>query len=110
MAYPVTNHDRLAQAIRETFPDNATSASDSRVVVYNQMRRAFNDEEINEISFILDIQIIEGTQANTHAQIRALITYCERTSQFHNLIALCKSLRPSLQWPESNATHHPSTG
>ena len=64
----------------------------------SNLAEAFSNEELDQLCFALNIQVgeIEGQTLTTRAQ--NLVSYCQRHSKTHQLIAQCKQLRSTLTW------------
>jgi hypothetical protein len=72
-----------------------------RGALRRNLTQHFSNDELNSLCFDLDIDYdnIEGD--NKEAKVRELITYCNRSGRLLELLARCRTLRPSVDWLES---------
>ena len=103
----VTNHDRLAQAIRDITTDEPNAApADIRVRLYDLMLSTLNTDELDDLCFRLDIDAaLEIKSVKRTTFTRELITHCERTHQLPQLITTLQTLRPAIPWPTLIPNH-----
>ncbi len=68
----------------------------------------FNDEELRNLCFDLDIPYDDlGSEGKT-GKVRELVAYCQRHNRLDDLAEQCHALRPNVNWPGSEPRHHSS--
>lgn len=70
----------------------------NRTALLKELSRTFNDEELADLCFDLDIDYEELDGSNRRAKARELITYCERRDMVSELIAACAEMRGNIDW------------
>jgi len=63
------------------------------------IQRYFNTSELRSLCFDLGIEYEDLSGENRSDKVRELITYAERHGRTHELIMLCRRLRPHVDWP-----------
>jgi len=60
----------------------------------------FDRSEIDELAFEVDYLQSDQIPGHTRGErARYLVLYCERRAIIHNLLILCQTKRPSVNWP-----------
>lgn len=66
--------------------------------LYRKMEPIFNESEIQELCFELDIDYEDLNGRNRLDKLRELITYMQRRNRLSDLVELCQAKRPRLNW------------
>lgn len=66
--------------------------------LYRKMEPVFNESELQEACFELDVDYEDLNGRNRLDKLRELITYMARRQQLVDLVTLCKAKRPRLNW------------
>ena len=64
----------------------------------------FDDGELHDLCFELEIEYENLPGAAKKDRVRALVSYCERHVCLEELLAACHHLRPKADWPSELAT------
>jgi hypothetical protein len=72
------------------------------VSIYDLINQFFNDGELDDLAFRLSLPAGELGSGATSQRVRALIGYCNRRGRLQALLAMCRQLRPFVEWPELN--------
>ena len=68
-------------------------------LLQQMIQRYFNTSELRSLCFDLGIEYEDISGENKSDKVRELITYAERHGRTHELIMLCRRLRPHVDWP-----------
>jgi len=72
-----------------------------RKQLYDQMRKAFNESELRDVCFYMDMDYEAIPVQVTHTiydKMRELIQICEHTAKLPVLLQSCERVRPDLEW------------
>ncbi len=72
-----------------------------KIELLNMLRDYFNDSELRDICFSLDIDYESLPGTSKMDKSRELITHLERHKRIPDLLSICARLRPSVSWHES---------
>jgi hypothetical protein len=64
------------------------------------MAAAFNDNDVRDLCFDLNIPYEDLGGEGRTAKARGLIAYCQSRNLLNALVARCRELRPNTEWPE----------
>lgn len=70
------------------------------IQIRNLIRKCFNLEEFRDLCFDLGVSYDDLGRDGLYAQIREIITLCDRTGRVEHLLALCAQRRPYVSWPQ----------
>ena len=90
------------QAIGSVAPaDEAADLTQEQLVTLREMiGRHFNEEELRDLCFELDIDYGDLEGKGKRAKTRELVAYCGRVGRLPELIRRCRELRPDAPWDE----------
>lgn len=71
----------------------------AQIQLFNKMLQAFNEDELIELAFLLNIQYEDLNGRNRRAKTVSLVDYCKRTERLAELVELCQQQRPTISWP-----------
>jgi hypothetical protein len=79
----------------------------NRAKLLEMLRTHFNETELRDICFMLDIdyEMLAGTSKAD--KTRELIAYVERRGELPQLLATCEGLRPNVSWYDPEVTQVP---
>jgi hypothetical protein len=66
--------------------------------LFEAMNALFNDAEIRDICFNLNIDYEDLSGSGKSGKIRELISFCERRVGIQHLYAMVKKKRPKVEW------------
>jgi hypothetical protein len=76
------------------------SGQSPMMALYDLITQYFNDEELDDLAFRLNIQRGELQGATTSRRAQSLVLYCQRRGMMRRLATQCKRLRPFAPWPD----------
>ncbi len=71
----------------------------AQIQLFNQILQAFNEDELKELAFLLNIQYEDLNGRNRRAKTVSLVDYCKRSERLAELVELCQQQRPTISWP-----------
>jgi hypothetical protein len=71
----------------------------AHVQLFDQMLAVFNEEDIIELCFRLDIVYADLNGKNRRAKTISLIETCQYADRMAELVKLCQEQRPTVAWP-----------
>ena len=103
LSYPSTQkcncHYCLKQIESEGEPSISIELVNLRANLHSNLTLYFNLQEIKTLIFSMGLDYEKiGALEGKNSFARELILYCERNKSLPQLIALCRELRPSLNW------------
>lgn len=66
-----------------------------------QIARAFNDSELRDLCFDLEIDYDDLPGEGKSARVRELLRFCMDHARLADLLAYCREQRPSIAWPDA---------
>ena len=72
----------------------------AQVQLFDQMLAVFNEEDIRELCFRLNIAYDDLNGQNRRAKTISLVEHCHQTNRTAELIVLCQESRPAVAWPQ----------
>ena len=75
----------------------------SQVQLFDQMLTVFNEEDIRELCFRLNIVYDDLNGQNRRAKTISLVEHCQQTNRTSELVALCEEARPAITWPQPDS-------
>jgi formylglycine-generating enzyme required for sulfatase activity len=85
------------------FGEQEIIMENSQIQLFDHMLKVFNDEDIREICFRLNIVYADLNGQNRRTKTMSLVERCHLTNRTADLIALCQELRPTVDWPDISA-------
>lgn len=77
--------------------------------LFDTMKMSFNEEEVQELCYYLNIDFDDLPAIGRAGKIRELILFCDRNGRYEELIDICKQLRPHREWPKSGSGNKEQT-
>ena len=71
-----------------------------RVTLRQNLVAAFNDSELRDLCFDMNVDYESLNGENKADKARELIAFCERRQSVPDLVARCQELRPNTSWEE----------
>ncbi len=67
---------------------------------YQLIQKSFNLDELEDLSFRLNIDFENLSGRTKNGKVRSLLLYCQRNQQGDELLGACQELRPNVSWPQ----------
>ncbi len=89
----------------------SATESDHRDILqlYRKMEPVFNESELQELCFELNVDFESLNGSNRLDKLRALITYMNRRQELPTLVKRCQKLRPHQNWDLTNLAERDRT-
>lgn len=92
-------HGRYWQAVGKPVRKKDTGYFAVRAMMLSLIDEYFNQDEFDDMCFVLGVNLDNLNGDNLRAKIRSLIEYFEQKHEMYKLIDECEQRKPHIEWP-----------